>query len=80
MTLNNNQINNINHHYFKEIMTEDELIKFLRIPEVSKAKSYKNVVKNLIRFRNLPRIQIGKSLLFPRNAVLDWVKKETIPK
>ena len=81
MTLNNNnQINNINHHYPKEVMTEEELIQFLRIPEVSKANNYKNVVKNLIRFRDLPRIQIGKRLLFPRYAVLEWIKKETITK
>ena len=63
---------------FCDLMTESELIKFLRIPEVSTAKDYHNVVKNLIRFRDLPRIQICKKLLFPKQAVLDWINKETI--
>ena len=32
-----------------ELMTEDELIVYLRIPEVSKSKDYHNVVENLKR-------------------------------
>lgn len=60
-----------------DVLTEQELIKFLRIPEVSTSKNYHNVVQNLIRFRNLPRIQIGKRLLFPKQAVLEWIQKET---
>jgi hypothetical protein len=63
---------------YPDLMTEQELILFLRIPEVSKAKNYHNVVKNLIRMRNLPRIQICKRLLFPKKAILDWIEKETI--
>ena len=61
-----------------DLLTEDELIEFLRIPQVSTSKNYHNVVQNLIRFRKLPRIQIGKRLLFPKLAVLEWIKKETI--
>ena len=61
-----------------ELMTMDECIEFLRIPEISKSSDHKNVIKNLIRFRHLPRIQICKTLLFPRSAVLEWVQKETI--
>ena len=60
-----------------ELMTEDELIAFLRIPEVSRAQDYHNVVKNLIRFNDLPRIQICKRLLFPKKAILEWVEKNT---
>ena len=61
-----------------DLMTIDEVITFLRIPEVSTAQNYHNVIKNLIRFRSLPRIHIGKKLLFPKQAVLEWVEKETI--
>ena len=61
-----------------ELMTEDELVLFLRIPEVSKASDYHNVVQNLIRFRDLPRIHICKKILFPKKAVLEWIEKETI--
>lgn len=67
-------LNNIN---TPDLLTEEEVVRFLRIPEVSKATDYSNVIKNLIRFRDLPRIQIGKRLLFPKQAVLEWVNKQT---
>lgn len=60
-----------------DLLTESELIHFLRIPEVSAASDYHNVVKNLIRFKDLPRIQICKRLLFPKKAVLAWIEKNT---
>ena len=60
-----------------DLMTEQELVQFLRIPEVSKAKDHRNVVKNLIRFRDLPRIQICKKILFPKKAILEWIEGET---
>jgi len=63
-----------------ELMTEDELITFLRIPEISKAKDYRNVIDNLIRMRDLPRIQISNRLLFPRQAILEWIKSVTTKK
>ena len=61
-----------------DLLTESELIQLLRIPYVSTAIDYHNVIKNLIRFRDLPRIQICKKLLFPRRAILEWIEKETI--
>jgi len=64
--------------YFPDLMTEEQLIHFLQIPEVSTAKDFHNVVKNLIRMRNLPRIQIGRKLLFPKKAVLEWIEENTI--
>ena len=63
-----------------DLMTEQELVQFLRIPHVSKANNYSNVVKNLIRFRDLPRVQICNKLLYPKKAILEWVEKETILK
>ena len=63
---------------FYELMTEEELISFLRIPEVSTSKDYHNVIKNLIRYRDLPRIKICHKLLFPKEAVLEWINKETV--
>ncbi|MDI6451343.1 hypothetical protein, partial [Anaerobaca lacustris] len=38
------------------VMTEDELIRFLRIPEISGAKNYRHVIENLKRAHGLPRI------------------------
>jgi hypothetical protein len=60
-----------------DLMTEQELVQFLRISEVSTSSDYHNVVKNLIRFKDLPRIQICKRLLFPKKAILEWIEKNT---
>ena len=60
-----------------ELMTEEELIDFLRIPEVSKAKNFSNVVENLKRMHDLPRIRICGRPLYPREAVLEWIRKHT---
>lgn len=61
-----------------ELMTEEEVIKFLRIPEVTSANEYHNVISNLIRMRDLPRIHICKRTLYPKKAILEWIDKETI--
>jgi len=63
-----------------DLMTESQLIEFLHISKVSTAQDYHNVIKNLIRFRDLPRIQICNKLLFPKKAVLEWINRETIRK
>ena len=59
-----------------DLMTEQELVQFLRIPQVSKAADYSNVVKNLIRMRGLPKLELCNKLLYPRQAVLKWVEDE----
>jgi hypothetical protein len=61
-----------------ELMTEDELIQFLRIPEISRADKYHNVVEHLKRMRNLPRIQLCNKVLYPTRAILEWIAQETI--
>lgn len=59
------------------LMTEDELIAFLRIPEVSKATNHHNVVGNLKLVRNLPRIHICNKALYPLEAVMAWIREQT---
>ncbi len=61
-----------------ELMTEQEVIRFLRIPEVSNAKDHHNVVEHLKRMRNLPRVHICGKTLYPLKAICDWIDKETI--
>jgi len=39
-----------------ELMTEAELIIFLRIPEISSSKDYHNVIEHLKRIHELPRV------------------------
>jgi len=60
-----------------ELMTESEVIQFLRIPEISNSKNYHNVIENLKRVRGLPRIHICRKALYPKKAILEWVEKQT---
>jgi len=64
------------------LLTEEELISLLRIPEVSKARDYHSVVQNLMRMHDLPCIHIAKQPLFPIDAVRRWItdkaKKESM--
>ena len=60
-----------------ELMTEEELIGFLRIPHVTKAKDHHNVVANLKRMHDLPRIHICGQPLYPREAILEWIRNNT---
>jgi len=60
-----------------ELMTESEVIQFLRIPEVSNSKNYHNVIEHLKKFRGLPRIHICRKALYPKKAIREWMEKET---
>lgn len=60
-----------------ELMTEEELIRFLRIPEISDAGNFHYVIEHLKRMRNLPRIHLCKKVLYPTRAILEWIQKET---
>jgi hypothetical protein len=55
------------------LLTEDELIALLRIPEVSGAASPHNVIENLKRMHGLPCIHICKTPLYPYEAVRQWI-------
>ena len=65
-----------NNPSFPELMTEDELARFLRIPEVSNSTQLHNVVANLKRFHQLPCIHISKKPLYPLDAVRRWVEEK----
>jgi len=65
---------------FPDLMSENELSQYLRLPLVSSSTNYHNVITNLIRFRHLPRLHIGKKILFPRKAIQDWIDHETVTK
>ncbi len=60
-----------------ELLTEDELIRFLRIPQVSNSENHHNVIEHLKRYRDLPRIRICNKVLYPTQAILKWIEKET---
>ena len=56
------------------VMTERELIRFLRIPEISNAMSHRNVVENLKRTRGLPRIHLCGKTVYLADAVKAWLE------
>ncbi len=60
-----------------ELLTEEELVIFLRIPHVSNSKNYHNVIENLKRMHGLPRIHICGKTLYPREAINEWIKNKT---
>lgn len=59
------------------LLTENELIRFLCIPEISKAQNHHNVITHLKRYRELPCIHICRQPLYPRQAVLGWIEELT---
>ncbi|AQT68779.1 hypothetical protein STSP2_01952 [Anaerohalosphaera lusitana] len=59
---------------YPELMTEPELIQYLRIPEISDASDYHNVIEHLKRMRDLPRIRICNRVLYYLPAVRDWLE------
>lgn len=61
-----------------ELLTEEELIRFLRIPEISNANNYSNVIENLKRMHDLPCIHICKKPLYPLNAVRGWIEEKLL--
>ena len=63
-----------NEEHTLDLMTEEKLIEYLRIPEVSKAKDPHNVIENLKRARDLPCIHIANKSLYPRGVIRKWVE------
>ena len=61
-----------------ELLTEEELVVFLRIPLISNANHYKNVIENLKRMHDLPCIHICKKPLYPLNAVRKWIEDKLL--
>jgi hypothetical protein len=56
------------------VMTEEELIQFLRIPEISNAKNHRNVIENLKRSHGLPRIHLCGKTVYLTDAVKAWLE------
>ena len=60
-----------------QLMPQSELVRFLRIPEISVAKDQHNVIEHLKRYRGLPRIRLCNKTLYPLDAILKWIESET---
>jgi len=59
---------------FPVVMIEEELIRFLRIPEISSAKNYRHVIENLKRTGGLPRIHLCGKAVYLTDAVKTWLE------
>ncbi len=57
------------------VMTEDELIRFLRIPEISGAKNHRHVIENLKRVHGLPRIHLCGKTVYLTDSVTEWLQR-----
>ncbi len=55
---------------------QQELIEYLRIPEVSTSKNLQRTVRNLKYLRELPRINICRTTLYPLKAIHEWIDKQ----
>ena len=58
------------------LMTESELVLYLRIPEISKAEKFENVIENLRRFHDLPSISLCRQPLYPRRLIDQWIEQQ----
>ena len=60
------------------IMTEEELIRFLRIPEISNARNYRHVIDNLKRMHGLPRVHLCGKAVYYTEAVKQWLENHVV--
>jgi hypothetical protein len=57
------------------VMTEEELIRFLRIPEISGAGNRHHVIENLKRRHGLPRIHLCGKTVYLADSVKQWLQQ-----
>lgn len=57
------------------VMTEEELVLFLRIPEISNATDYSHVIENLKRRHGLPRIPLCGKAVYLADSITAWLEK-----
>ncbi len=57
-----------------ELMTQQELCEFLRIPDIAKEQKPEHIIANLKRMHGLPCLHIARQPLYPRQAVLQWLQ------
>ena len=60
------------------LLTEHELVRLLRIPEISHAADYHNVIENLKRARGFPRVRLCGKVLYPLPAIMRWIDENTV--
>jgi len=56
-------------------MTEEELIRCLRIPEISTARNHRHAVENLKRRHGLPHIHLCGKTVYLTDSVRQWLQQ-----
>ncbi len=56
------------------VMTEEDLIGFLRIPEISVARNDRHVIENVKRMHGLPRIYLCGKSVYLTDAIKAWLE------
>lgn len=59
-----------------ELLTEEELIRLLRVPEISKAKDHHSVIANLKRMHDLPRLHLCGRTVYPTKEIAKWISEK----
>jgi hypothetical protein len=59
-----------------ELLTEEELADFLRLPDVSGKAKAENVIGNLRRKRGLPYLAISNRLVYPLDLIRKWISEQ----
>jgi hypothetical protein len=57
------------------VMTEEELIQFLRIPEISNASNHRHAIENLKRAHGLPRIHLCGKTVYLADSIKQWLQR-----
>ena len=61
-----------------KLMTQDELIRFLHTPEISKAKDQHNVIEHLEEVQGSAENSPLQQTPYPLKAILAWIEKQTV--
>jgi len=56
-------------------MPEEELIRFLCIPEISHAANHRHVIENLKRVHGVPRIHLCGKTVYLTDSVKAWLEE-----
>ncbi len=54
------------------LITEEEVISFLRIPDISSAKNHRHIIENLRCKHDLPRIHLCGKAVYLTDAAKAW--------
>lgn len=60
---------------YPTVMIEEELIHFLRIPEISQATDHRHVMENLKRGHGLPRIHLCGKTIYLTDTIRAWLQQ-----